>query len=132
MRKLYRSRKETMISGVCGGLGQYFGIDPTLVRIFFVVLAFYHMLGVWAYLVMMLLLPIAPEGYEDATIPPAKISSSQTAKVIGGGLVAIGILALVSSLNINFLSWLSLANLWPVVLILFGIVLLLRVFNQED
>ncbi len=35
-KRLYRSRKESMIGGVCGGLGEYLGIDPTLVRILFV------------------------------------------------------------------------------------------------
>ncbi len=35
-KRLYRSRKESMIAGVCGGLGKYLGVDPTLVRVLFV------------------------------------------------------------------------------------------------
>ena len=38
--KLYRSRKDRMILGVCGGLGKFFGIDSTIIRIVFVLLAF--------------------------------------------------------------------------------------------
>ena len=39
-KQLYRSRQDRMIGGVCGGLGEYFGIDPTLVRILFIFGAF--------------------------------------------------------------------------------------------
>jgi phage shock protein C len=39
MKRLYRSKKDQKIGGVCGGLGEYFNIDPTIVRIIFVVLA---------------------------------------------------------------------------------------------
>lgn len=35
-KKLYRSRTDRKIAGICGGLGEYFGIDPTLVRLLFV------------------------------------------------------------------------------------------------
>ena len=38
--RLYRSGRDAMIGGVCGGLGEYFNVDPTLVRLAFVLLAF--------------------------------------------------------------------------------------------
>jgi len=38
MKKLYLSNTDRKIAGVCGGLGEYFGIDPTIVRIFFIFL----------------------------------------------------------------------------------------------
>jgi phage shock protein C len=60
-RKLYRSRSERMIAGVCGGLGEYFGIDPTLVRVLFVaatVLGFGA--GPLIYLFMMIVVPSEP------------------------------------------------------------------------
>lgn len=38
MKRLYRSKQERMWAGVCGGLGHYFGVDPTLVRIGFLAL----------------------------------------------------------------------------------------------
>jgi len=40
MRKLFRSAKDSMIAGVCGGLGRYFNIDSTLIRLLFVILFF--------------------------------------------------------------------------------------------
>lgn len=40
MKRLYRSHSERMISGVCGGIAEYFHIDPTLVRIAYVIITF--------------------------------------------------------------------------------------------
>ncbi len=57
-RKLYRSRNERMIAGVCGGLGEYFGIDPTLVRLLFVVATLFGgPMGPLAYLIFMIAVP---------------------------------------------------------------------------
>ena len=58
-KQLYRSRHDRMIGGVCGGLGEYFGIDPTLVRILFVFGAFLGIPGalVLVYLIMLILVP---------------------------------------------------------------------------
>lgn len=57
-RKLYRSRKERMIAGVCGGLGDYFDIDPTLVRLLFVVATLFGgPMGPLAYLIFMIVVP---------------------------------------------------------------------------
>jgi len=39
-KRLYRSNKDSMISGVCGGLGEYFNLDPTIVRLIAILLAF--------------------------------------------------------------------------------------------
>lgn len=61
-KRLYRSRREHMIAGVCGGLGEYLDIDPTLVRLLFVAVFFMGGApGVFlAYLAMMLVVPEAP------------------------------------------------------------------------
>ena len=55
--KLYRSRDQRMIAGVCGGLGEYLGVDPTIVRLLFVLGVFLGTLTFWVYIVMMLVLP---------------------------------------------------------------------------
>ena len=121
-----------MISGVCGGLGQYFGVDPTIVRLIFVFLAFYHFLGVWVYLVLAIILPQAPAGVEEEYQPVSFRDNPQTTKVIGGGLVLLGLLAFVSTLDIQWFGWLRLENVWPALIILFGILLLARAFVSED
>lgn len=65
IKRLYRSRKDRMIGGVCGGLGAYLDIDPTMIRLLFVLLAFAGGPGLLAYLVMLILVP------EEPLTPPA-------------------------------------------------------------
>jgi phage shock protein C len=55
--KLYRSRKDRKIWGVCGGLANYFDIDPTIVRIVAVASLFVGSLGFWVYIIMALVVP---------------------------------------------------------------------------
>ena len=64
-RKLYRSRNERMIAGVCGGLGEYFNIDPTLIRILFVFLALAGGPGLVAYIVLLVVVPEEPLSSEN-------------------------------------------------------------------
>jgi phage shock protein C len=56
-RTLYRSREERMLAGVCGGIGEYFAVDPTLVRLVFVLLAVFSGVGVLAYVVLWIVVP---------------------------------------------------------------------------
>ena len=60
MKKLYRSDEDKILGGVCGGLGEYFDIDPTLVRLIFILLGL-HGSGVILYLVAWLLIPKKPK-----------------------------------------------------------------------
>lgn len=60
-KKLYRSRKESMIAGVCGGLAEHFKIDPTLVRLLFVLFFFLGGSAFLVYVIMWLIVPLAPE-----------------------------------------------------------------------
>lgn len=57
IRKLYRSRTNRQIAGVAGGLGEYFGIDPTLVRIIFVIMALAGGPGLLLYIILWLVMP---------------------------------------------------------------------------
>jgi len=56
-RMLRRSATDRVISGVCGGLGQYFGVDPVLFRVLFAVLSFFGGVGLLAYGLTWLLIP---------------------------------------------------------------------------
>jgi phage shock protein C len=56
-KRILRSRNERMIAGVAGGLANYFGIDPLIVRIALLVLAFFNGLGTLIYLTLWLLVP---------------------------------------------------------------------------
>ncbi|HWD45778.1 MAG TPA: PspC domain-containing protein, partial [Actinomycetota bacterium] len=61
-RKLYRSRTDRKLGGVCGGLAEYFNLDPTLLRVLFVVLAVLGGSGLIIYLAMWILVPNQPQG----------------------------------------------------------------------
>lgn len=56
-KRLYRSTTDRKIWGVCGGLGEYFGIDPVLMRVIFVVLIFASGLGILLYIILALVTP---------------------------------------------------------------------------
>ena len=61
VRRLYRARNERMIGGVCGGIGEYFNIDPTLIRLLFVIgTLFGGPMGPIAYLIFLIVVPEAP------------------------------------------------------------------------
>jgi len=58
-KRLYRSRTERMIAGVCGGLGKYFDVDPVIVRLAAVFFAIWGA-GVIAYIVAWIIVPEEP------------------------------------------------------------------------
>lgn len=83
MKKLYKSRKEKMFAGVCGGIAEYFDVDPVLVRILFVIFTFMGGSGVIAYIVGMIVMPFPPtettsDAVEPSPSPPPASSSYST------------------------------------------------------
>ena len=73
IKRLYRSRENRMIGGVCSGLGEYFTIDPTLVRLLFILFALTGGSGLLAYLIMLLVIPEKPwESETDAPVEDDK------------------------------------------------------------
>ena len=57
-KKLYRSRTDRKIWGVCGGLAKYFDIDPTIVRVIALASILVGTLGIWVYIIMALIVPL--------------------------------------------------------------------------
>jgi phage shock protein C len=68
-KKLYRSRKARMVAGVCGGLAEYFNIDPTLVRLLFVFATLAGGPGLLAYIILLIVVPETPIIDEFPPIP---------------------------------------------------------------
>jgi phage shock protein C len=150
--RLYRSKTDSMIGGVCGGLGAYFGIDPTLVRLIFVLMAVFGGGGVLIYLILWIVIPL--EGRVPATsqqtiqdnaqelagrarefgqnFERGFNSSARPAAHHGGvlfGIVLIvlgGLFLLQNLLRINF------SQFWPVLLIVIGLVMLVPVFRRPQ
>ncbi len=78
-RRLTRSRTDRRLGGVAAGLARYFGIDPLLVRVAFVVAAFMGF-GILTYLVLWLVLPTAQPGEEAAAYPAGSSPAIQIAE----------------------------------------------------
>ena len=61
IKRLYRSKKDKMVGGVCGGLGEFFKVDPIIFRLIFLMLLFGVGSGAMIYIVMMLIVPEEPD-----------------------------------------------------------------------
>ncbi|MDX1417682.1 MAG: PspC domain-containing protein [Candidatus Promineifilaceae bacterium] len=64
-KKLYRSNDNRWLAGVCGGIGEYFDLDPTLIRVLFILFSFVVGGGLIIYIILWLVMPLSPE-YEGA------------------------------------------------------------------
>jgi phage shock protein C len=144
-KKLYRSNKDKMIGGVAAGLGDYFDIDHTLVRVLFVVTLFLGGTGVLAYIIMWIIVPEEPiifntqetksentaeTGGEseqkqfDANAYYSALDSQREKRRIFAGaiLVILGLMFLAD----NFIPRIRFGDFWPLILIGIGIGLLLN------
>ena len=134
MKRLYRSRTQRVIGGVAGGLGEYLDLDPVLVRILFVVVAFAGGSGIIAYIIAWIIIPEQPgespmstpnESQQPATPPPAPKPEAppQRGSVVGGLiLVVMGLLFL----GDQFIPHFRFGDWWPLILVAIGAGMLYR------
>lgn len=146
--KLYRSVDDKMIGGVCGGLGEYFEIDSTLIRILFLALLFFGGTGLLIYLVCWIIIPLKPvfktyyssepnksaETYEVKDTPKEPTTQlgiepsdtyNKTKTFWGIIAIVIGTLLLLDNFDLNI----GFSKLWPIVLIILGAYLILKSKN---
>jgi phage shock protein C len=129
--RLYRSREDYWIAGVCGGLGRYFGVDSNPIRLGFVVLAAWNGLGVLLYLVTMLIVPEEPLDHagqpgEIGPPPPPRVGGhgeDRRTRMLGWLLILGGAYLLLRNLHL-FVPLIQ-DQVFPVLLILGGLVLVL-------
>ena len=117
-QRLHRSATDRIVAGVCGGIAEYLSIDPSLVRIAFVVGTLWGV-GLLIYIALAIILPI--ETSPTASVP---FSSERSHQLAGTVLVVLGALLLAG--NMGWAPWLSWNLFWPAVLVVVGIGLLLR------
>ncbi len=60
IKRLYRSRTDKKIAGVCGGLAKYFGVDPVIPRVILLVLVLGAGVGLLAYVICWIVIPVEP------------------------------------------------------------------------
>lgn len=73
-KKLYRDEENAVVGGVCSGLGAYFGIDPVIVRVIFVMLALFGFSGVFIYLILYFVTPAAKTSADKLKMRGAAIT----------------------------------------------------------
>jgi phage shock protein C len=80
-KRLYRSQSERIVAGVCGGIGTYLNVDPTLIRLIFVALGFTS-IGTWllVYFVLAIIMPLEPEAEEMLAVPGPTSTTQLTAE----------------------------------------------------
>ncbi len=147
--KLYRSRHDRIIAGVCGGLAKHFDLDPVIVRVLFVLLFLAKGASLLVYIVLMIVIPEEPG-------PEVEIHRNEKAKefvrevgekirsVVGGDaagsqkpfdtrtmfaliIIFVGLLLLVQQFT-PFV-WLQWRFIWPALIIVMGVLL---IFNHKE
>ncbi|MBK9291114.1 MAG: PspC domain-containing protein [Bacteroidetes bacterium] len=145
----YRSRINRIIGGVCGGLSERLNFDVSILRLIFVLLTLFGGGGLLIYIVLWIIVPERPwelpgnsatadgsqsdspkyepynKSYEPYAGPDA--SGNKMRLLLGAGLIFAGILFLMA----NFISWLNVRDLWPVVLIITGLALLFSQYQSS-
>ncbi len=144
-KKLYRSQKDQIIGGVCGGIAEYFAVDPTLVRLAFVLLAFVEGAGIIGYIIAWIIIPERPkddhQGQEEvydvdfdeedeegefkskeASSEGEKKSKEQRKNILGLILIALGVFFIVD----NWIPGFYWRRFWPIILIVLGSILIYR------
>ena len=123
LRRLARSADDRVVAGVAAGIAQYYGFDPLLVRLAFVVATFFGGIGVVAYLVGWIVLPRTP------TSGGAPIRRADHQQLLGFGLVALGLAVVPGSIGFGIGG----GAFWPLALIAIGVaVLWLRTTGARD
>ncbi len=141
-KQLRRSKKDSVLGGVAGGLANYFNIDVVIVRLLFVVSLFVSFgVSLFAYIVLWVVLPEepfyhfgSPETQATETLPAEPVpaasgsGSDRNLKIIAIGLIGLGTYMLLD----QYIAWYHLGKFfWPVALIGIGAFLLLRKRDQD-
>ncbi len=148
-KSLYRNRLDTIIGGVAGGIGKYLNLDPTFIRILFVILAIAGGGGLLIYVILWVALPLEPIDFNSETNEfsnmenkestsqnqndqfqgppgqPEKPQSKDGNLIAGVILIAIGAIFL-----INRFARIDFGDLWPFILLVAGIVLVIRGYSK--
>jgi phage shock protein C len=131
-KRLYRSRTNRFLAGVCGGIAEYLDIDPALVRVVWVLLTIFGGWGIILYVAAMIIVPLNPSTSPAGTTQP---SDATAAQLLGILLVVLGCFFLL--VNLDVFSFHELKRLlWnyalPASLIGAGIFLLLRRSRSDE
>jgi len=155
-RRLYRSRSDRLIWGVCGGLAEYFDMDPTIVRIIAVLSVFITGVGIVAYIILALVLPLEEskatqpkdtmkENVEEmrgtadelgreirATLSGEKGETEELTRVRHRRRNALGMILILLGVifllgSLDIFWWFRWGTLWPLILVAIGVLIIVSV-----
>lgn len=151
-KRLYRSTKDRMIAGVCGGLAEYFDIDPIIIRVLFVVVTLGAGVGILGYIILWIVVPEAviviksntnsytdtnnqTQENEPVNYPNYKMNQEDNIHLknhsgrifISIMIIIIGILWFIN----NIIPGVNFGHLWPLILVAIGILILLGSVNKS-
>ena len=112
--RLFRSKSDRMLAGVCGGLGEYFGVDPVWFRIGFVLLGLGGGSSVLLYLLFWIVMPEATDDGEGREWPSS--SAPPASVIVGLILIAVGGMILVNVMEPSIGRF-----FWPLALVCIGL-----------
>lgn len=129
-KRLYRSTSNKMIAGVCGGVAEYLNVDPTIVRIAWILLSILPLIpGIIIYIIAWFIIPKAPANDPKETSPGGNSGSRNAAAVLGVLFIAIGGLTFLGNLDILDWEWwweVSWELVFPLLLVAIGVFLMAR------
>lgn len=160
-KKIYRSRKDRIVSGVCGGVAEYFQFDSTWVRLAFLFLFLAREVGLLLYIIAWVIIPERPLGsvrgetvYDQDNLPASdSLEDEQTALVTDNqdseqerasqkngqngnkGHRSLGIILVVIGAFFLFDRWIPYyrwERFWPLILVVFGISLLIKGVKGDE
>ena len=159
-RRLYRSRSDRMIWGVCGGLAKYFDIDPTIIRVIAVLSIFLGSVGIWAYIILAIVVPLEdskaaePKDTIKENVEEMKETASELGRELRSTLVGeegeseeiakirhrrrntLGIILIVLGIlfllgSFNLFWWFRWSTLWPLILVVIGVLIIFSVRKRR-
>lgn len=135
-KRLYRSRKWRVFGGVAGGLAEYFGLDPILMRVIFVIITLINGIGILLYIILWIIIPEVPfeiayqikpedqtpkEGLNENFEPAAENKTNGKGRiVVGAVLIIIGMLFFFE----RFIPSFNFEDFFPALLIIIGLALI--------
>jgi len=121
-RRLYRSRRERILGGVCGGLAEYLGASPVVMRLIWIVLAFIWGVGIIAYILALVVAPLEKE----TSGQKSQSAGRRAGLLIGMFLIVVGLIALLENLLWHPIwLWEPLkTSIFPAILTVIGLILL--------
>ena len=149
-KKLYRSRSKKVIAGIGGGLGDYFGIDPVIVRIILVLITIFNGFGLLIYIILWIVIQEEPYDFssfpysndmgqsakteftteaglnENILIQPE--TSSKGRVIFGVILIGVGLIFLFK----RFIPSFDFAIIFSIGLVLLGLALIFNFFNKTE